>query len=210
MADKRRSSSKPPSTRITLLARLRHEGDAEAWTTFVDLYTPLVFRYCRSRNLQDADSRDVAQQVLAIVHRSIGKFEYDREKGRFRNWLGAVTAHEISRYQRKERRTGKGVGEGRSDDLAKLASAAVDPTWVEEFNSYIFQLALDRIRPEFDAEVWQAFDLTWLQDVQPRVAATQIGKPSAWVYKSRYKVIERLRKELEYLTSDAAVFHKPT
>ena len=26
----------------------------------------------------------------------------------------------------------------------------------------------------------------------------------------RYRVIERLRKELEYLTSDIAVFHKPT
>jgi len=209
MADKRRSS-KPPSTRITLLARLRHDGDSEAWTTFVDLYTPLVFRYCRSRNLQDADSRDVAQQVLAIVHGAIGKFEYDREKGRFRNWLGAVTTHEISRYQRRERRTGKGVGEGWGDDLAKLAAAAVDPSWVEEFNSYIFQLALERIRPEFEPDVWQAFDLTWLRDVRPRDAATTLSKPSAWVYKARYKVIERLRKELEYLTSDAAVLQKPT
>jgi len=208
MADKRRFT-KSPSTRITLLARLRQEGDAQAWTTFVDLYTPLVFRYCRNRNLQDADARDVAQQVLAAVHRFIGKFEYDREKGRFRNWLGAVTAHEISRYQRKERRPGKGAGEGWGDDLAKLASASVDPCWVEEFNAYIFQLALERIRQEFDAEVWQAFDLTWLQDVQPRVAANTLGKPPAWIYKARYKVIERLRKELEYLTSDAAVFHKP-
>jgi hypothetical protein len=101
------------------------------------------------------------------------------------------------------------VGEGWGDDLAKLASASADPCWVEEFNTYIFQLALERIRPEFDAQVWQAFDLTWLQDVQPRVAASTLGKPSAWIYKSRYKVIERLRKELEYLTSDAAVFHKP-
>ena len=208
MADNRRFI-KPPSTRITLLARLSKEGDAQAWTTFVDLYTPLVFRYCRNRNLQDADARDVAQQVLAAVHRSIGKFEYDREKGRFRNWLGAVTAHEISRHQRKDRRPGKGIGEGWGDDLAKLASVSADPEWVEEFNSYIFQLALERIRREFDEEVWQAFDLTWLQDVQPRVAATTIGKPAAWVYKAKYRVIERLRKELEYLTSDAAVFHKP-
>lgn len=208
MAEKR--SSKPPSTRITLLARLRHDGDAEAWTTFVDLYTPLVFRYCRSRNLQEADARDVAQQVLAAVHRSIGKFEYDREKGRFRNWLGAVTAHEISRYQRKERRTGKGVGEGWGDERAKFVESAADPEWIEEFNSYIFQLALERIRPEFEPQVWQAFDLTWLQDVQPRVAATQLGHPAAWVYRARYKVIDRLRKELEYLTSDVAVFQKPT
>src|SRR5262245_32749346 len=103
-------ASNPPSTRATLLLRLRHDDDAQAWATFVDLYTPLVYRYCRRRALQDADARDVTQQVLAIVCKSIGKFEYDRQRGRFRSWLGAMTAHEISRYQRKSQRPGKGVG----------------------------------------------------------------------------------------------------
>jgi RNA polymerase sigma-70 factor, ECF subfamily len=202
-------TTRSPSTQLTLLARLREDGDAEAWRTFVDLYTPLVYRFCRSRNLQDADSRDVTQQVLAIVHRTIGKFQYDRERGRFRNWLGAVTAHEISRYQRKDRRPGKGAGEGRGEELALLHCAAVDPHWAEEFNSYIFQLALERIRPLFEPDVWQAFELTWLQEMKPKDAADQIRRPSAWVYKARYKVIERLRVELDYLTSDAAMFHKP-
>ena len=202
-------SAKPPSTHVTLLARLRANGDAEAWTTFVDLYTPLVYRYCRTCNLQDADSRDVTQQVLAIVHRTIGKFEYDRERGRFRNWLGAVTAHEISR-RGKERRAGKAVGDGWGNDIAALSSAAVDPHWAEEFNTYIFQLALSRIRPQFAADVWEAFDLTWLGDVKPREAAARLGKPPAWIYKARYKVIERLREELEFLASDAAIFHKPS
>jgi RNA polymerase sigma-70 factor (ECF subfamily) len=205
-----RKRTKPPSTRITLLARLRTTGDAEAWKTFVDLYMPLVYRFCRSRNLQDADSRDVTQQVLAIVHQTIDKFEYDRERGKFRNWLGAVTAHEILRHQRKDRRPGKGAGDGRGTDIASLSSAAVDPKWAEEFNSYIFQLALTRIRPDFDDDVWQAFELSWLKDVTPREAAAKIGRPSAWIYKARYKVIERLRKELEFLTSDAAMFHKPS
>jgi RNA polymerase sigma-70 factor (ECF subfamily) len=205
-----RKHTKPPSTRITLLARLRATGDAEAWTTFVDLYTTLVYRFCRSRNLQDADARDVTQQVLAIVHKTIDKFEYDRERGKFRNWLGAVTAHEISRHQRKDRRPGKGAGDGRGNDLASLSSAAVDPKWAEEFNAYIFQLALTRIRPEFNDDVWQAFELSWLNDVAPREAAARIGRPPAWIYKARYKVIERLRKELEFLTSDAAMFHKPS
>ena len=57
-------SAKTPSTHATLLARLRTDTDAEAWTTFVDLYTPLVYRFCRGRNLQDADARDITQQVL--------------------------------------------------------------------------------------------------------------------------------------------------
>jgi RNA polymerase sigma-70 factor, ECF subfamily len=198
-----------PSTHVTLLARLRANGDAEAWTTFVDLYTPLVYRFCRSRHLQDADSRDVTQQVMASVYRAIGTFQYDRERGRFRNWLGAVTAHEISRHQRRDSRPGKGAGDGRGNTLAELSSAAADPAWIEEFNDYIFQLALNRIRPQFEPEIWQAFELTWLGDAKPQEAAKKIGKPSAWVYKARYKVVERLRQELEFLTSDAAALHKP-
>ena len=205
----KRGPTRPPSTRATLLFRLREETDTEAWTVFVDLYTPLVYRFCRSRGIQDADARDVTQQVLAIVLQAIGKFEYDPTRGRFRNWLGAVTSHEISRHQRKDRRPGKGVGDGWGDEIAALANSPVDPAWAEEFNCYIFQRAIDCIRPEFDEAVWQAFDLTWLHDIKPREAAQRIGKPSAWVYKARYKVLERLRKELEFLTSDAAVFHKP-
>jgi RNA polymerase sigma factor (sigma-70 family) len=205
-----KDGSQTPSTRITLLARLRKTEDAEAWRTFVDLYTPLVYRFCRSRGLQDADARDVTQQVLAIVHRTIGRFEYDRERGRFRNWLGAVAAHEITRQQRKDRRPGKGAGEGLGEAAALMETAAADPAWIEEFNGYIFQRALEQVRQEFDGLVWQAFELTWLQDAKPRDAASQLGKPTAWVYKSRYRVLKRLREALEFLADDAAAFHKPT
>jgi RNA polymerase sigma factor (sigma-70 family) len=202
-------TSRSPSTHLTLLARLRSDGDADAWISFVDLYTPLVHRYCKSRGLQDADSRDVTQQVHASVHRAMGKFEYDRERGRFRNWLGAITVHEIERNRRKQRRPGKGTGEGHGPSVADLTAAAVDPAWIEEFNGYIFKLALDRIRAEFDAETWEVFELTWIKDVKVKEAAVQLAKPIAWTYKARYKVVERLKRELNYLTSDAAIMHKP-
>ena len=91
--------------------------DAEAWRTFVDLYLPLVFRYCRKRGLQDADARDVTQQVLANIHRAIEGFQYDPNKGKFRNWLGTITLREIMRYQLKSRRPGKGGGDGLGDSL---------------------------------------------------------------------------------------------
>jgi RNA polymerase sigma-70 factor (ECF subfamily) len=199
----------PPSTRITLLVRLRSAGDAEAWRTFVDLYLPLVYRYCRRRGLQDADSRDVSQQVLASVHRAIDKFEYDPQRGRFRNWLGTIALHEIGRHARRDRRPGKGGGEGAGDWIAEQASGPDDAAWMEEFNAHIFAAALDRVKPEFDDLTWQAFDATWLKDAKPRDAAVQLGKPAAWVYKARYKVLARLRSEIEFLTNDAAVFHKP-
>jgi RNA polymerase sigma-70 factor, ECF subfamily len=197
-----------PSTRITLLTRLKSAGDAEAWRTFVDLYLPLVYRYCRKRGLQDADARDVTQQVLASVHRAIDKFEYDPQRGRFRNWLGTIALHEIGRHAARDRKPGKGGGEGIGSALAEQESGSVDSAWLEEFNAHIFAAALDRVRPEFDEQTWTAFDATWLREVKPQAAAAELGKPPAWVYKARFKVLQRLRSEIEFLTNDAAVFHK--
>jgi RNA polymerase sigma-70 factor, ECF subfamily len=195
-------SSKAPSTRITLLTRLREGRDTEAWRTFVDLYTPLVYRFCRSRGLQNADAQDVTQQVMAIVHRSIGGFHYDPARGRFRNWLGAVTAHEITRHQRKDRRPGKGAGDGLGDLVAELEEASVDPAWIDEFNAYVFQRACERIAGEFDPLTWQAFELMHSSHCTPREAAER-------VYKAKCRVNARLKQELQFLTNDAPVFHKP-
>jgi RNA polymerase sigma-70 factor (ECF subfamily) len=204
------SGGDAPSTRITLLTRLRSADDAEAWRMFVDLYLPLVYRYCRKRGLQDADARDVTQQVLASVHRAIDKFEYDPQRGRFRSWLGTIAQHEIGRYMARDRRPGKGGGDGLGNQLAEQSAGQVESAWLEEFNAHIFAAAIDRVKPEFDELTWRAFDLTWLGNGKPRDVAAQLNKATAWIYKARFKVLHRLRSEIEFLTSDAAVFHKPS
>lgn len=199
-----------PSTRITLLARLKRPADANAWQTFVDLYMPLVYRYCRSRGLQDADATDVTQQVLSNVHRAIEAFEYEPQRGRFRDWLGTIALRELIRNQRKDRRPGKGQGAGLGDSIVERLDGPVDSAWLEEFNSHIFAAALQRVRDYFDESTWQAFDLTWLGNVKPQDAACRIEKSTAWVYKARFRVLNKLRSEIEFLTNDAAPLHKPT
>ncbi|HEX5105951.1 MAG TPA: sigma-70 family RNA polymerase sigma factor [Pirellulaceae bacterium] len=198
-----------PSTRVTLLARLREAGDEQAWETFVDLYLPLVYRYCRSRGLQDADACDVTQQVLVSVHGAISSFDYDPQRGRFRDWLGTIAYRAVLRQQQKDRRPGKGQGAGESDLLAGQAGGPVDAAWLEEFNVHIFSAAVERIRPEFDESTWQAFDWTWLHDVKTQEAAQRLGTTSAWVYKARFRVLQRLRSEIEFLTNDVAALHRP-
>jgi RNA polymerase sigma-70 factor (ECF subfamily) len=160
--------------------------------------------------LQEADSLDVTQQVLANVHRAIEAFDYDPQKGKFRNWLGTIALREITRYQHRDRRPGKGGGDGMGDWVAGQESGQVDAAWQEEFNAHIFAAALERVRIEFDELTWKAFDATWLRDIKPRQTAKDLGKPTAWIYKARFRVMQRLRSEIEFLTNDAAVFHRPT
>jgi RNA polymerase sigma-70 factor, ECF subfamily len=206
----RSRSDKTPSTQVSLLARLRKGADAESWRLFVELYTPLVYRFGRRRGLQDADARDVAQKVMARVYRAIGKFTYDRRQGRFRNWLGKIAVHEVIRHRHRDARPGKGTGGGQDDWLVELQPGPMEGDWLEEFNAHVLATALKRIRKEFDELTWQAFDSTWRQNVEPQAAAARLTKTTAWIYKARFRVLKRLRAEVEFLAEDAAILHRPS
>src|SRR5258706_12021873 len=76
-----------PSTRASLLVRLRDPRDEAAWTEFVDLYVPVIYGYARKQGLQDADAVDLSQEVITAVADAVRRLDYDRQRGAFRNWL---------------------------------------------------------------------------------------------------------------------------
>src|SRR5437879_8368291 len=102
-----------PSTRASLLLRLRDPRDEAAWQEFVDLYGPLVYGYARKQGLQDADAADLSQEVLGAVAASVGRLEYDRSRGAFRNWLFTLVRRKLSN-RRRAQRTRPAVVPGRS------------------------------------------------------------------------------------------------
>ena len=138
------------NTRPSLLMRIRDADDNAAWRTFVDLYAPVIYGYSRKQGLIDADAADVVQEVLAQVARSIQSFEYQPERGRFRNWLCVVTRSKISRAQRRA----KAEATPAALDETQMASAGEEPAWVELFNSEVLRASLARIRPNFEDETW--------------------------------------------------------
>ena len=201
-------ASKTPSTRVSLLERLRKGADNVAWQLFVDLYTPLIYRFARRQGLQDADAQDVAQKVMARVFKAIANFFYDSQRGRFRNWLGTITVHEISRHRERARRATKGLGGDEGESIAERMPRTDEGDWFDAFNAHVLATALERIRIQFDHATWQAFDLTWIQDIETQQAAGQLNKTAAWIYKARFRVLKRLRTEVEFLTEDAAILHR--
>ncbi len=76
------------TTNPSLLIRLRDVRDSQAWALFVEVYGPLIISYCQRKNLQDSDAADVSQEVLKTLCKALRGFEYQPERGRFRDWLG--------------------------------------------------------------------------------------------------------------------------
>ena len=58
-----------PSTRASLLIRLRDPRDHAAWVEFVDIYEPLTYRLLRRYGLQDADAAEIMQELFLAVSR---------------------------------------------------------------------------------------------------------------------------------------------
>ncbi len=194
-----------PSTRETLIGRLQQQSDGPEWGLFVEVYGPLLYHFCRRRGVQDADARDVTQNVILSVRRGIDRFTYDPALGKFRSWLGTITSREIGRQRRGSQRAGLP-----SEAVTNGAHHPADneATWIVEFNSHICQTALDRIRPDFEALTWQAFEMLWIHDVKPRDVAIQLHKAPDWVYQAKFRVLRRLEKEVRFLTADIPSFAK--
>ena len=92
-----------PTTRPSLLFRLRDSRDHAAWVEFVSLYEPVAYRLLRRHGLQDADARDVMQDLFMAVGRSIQRWDADRELGTFRGWLRRVALfHRAAERVREE------------------------------------------------------------------------------------------------------------
>ncbi len=136
-------------------------GDCAAWEEFADLYGPIIRGYCRRRGLQEADAADIGQEVLAQVARAIGAFEYQPVRGRFRDWLGTVTRNKIARFFEVRGREGPAAGE---DSAVRLEAIAEDPEWSAEFHARLLEAALARIRGDFEASTWTAFERIWAGD----------------------------------------------
>ena len=100
-----------PITRASLLLRVRDAKDEAAWVQFVQIYTPLIYGYCRSRGLQESDAADVTQEVMRAVARAIARFEYDPQRGKFRNWLLTVVQSKLHNFLAQQQRQPALAGE---------------------------------------------------------------------------------------------------
>jgi RNA polymerase sigma-70 factor (ECF subfamily) len=174
------------STSIALLERLRQPSDVEAWTRFVDLYTPLLFRWARRLGLQDADAADLVQDVFGILLRKLPQFDYDPNRS-FRGWLHTVL---LNHWRDHPRRISYPLpAETTVPDPADEAREA-------EYRRYLVGRALALMRSDFQPATWQACWECVANDRPASDVAAELGMSVAAVYVARSRVLRRLRHEL--------------
>lgn len=190
--------SSAPSTRPSLLVRLRNVEDENAWREFVRLYTPLVFGYCRRHGLQDADAADVAQEVMRVAAGAMPDFRYDAQRGKFRGWLLQTTRYRLHKFFARQQRSPQPASASTIErSLDQDPSTNEQARWEEDYRQRLFDWAAEKVRPEFQPATWEAFWLTAVDSVSVKEVAHQLGISVGAVYIARSRVIARLRELIE-------------
>lgn len=193
-----------PETRASLMLRLRDPSDQQAWSQFVAIYEPLVLRLLRQRGLQDADARDVSQQVILAVTQAVDRWQPDGREASFRRWLFAIARKLALRFiERGSVNSGpmrRGVG---GTDMLDLLSSLPQPQpgtvvkFDDEYRNEVFDWAAERVREEFRATTWQAFWRSCVLQEPVAEVAESLGMTPGNIYVARTRVIARLRQVVE-------------
>ncbi|MCB1229223.1 MAG: sigma-70 family RNA polymerase sigma factor [Verrucomicrobiae bacterium] len=190
-----------PDTRPTLLQRLPDANDGEAWRSFVETYGPLVYRFALRRGLQPSDAADVVQEVMLKVARSIDRFDYDPDRGRFRGWLFTIAWRALidraNRIKRRSEIAGDGIAERTADP-----SADAEALWDSEYRRSLLHRALPLVRPQFSESTWEAFRLTTLEGQPAEEIARRLGLTIGSVYVARSRVTARLRDRIRQIEAE--------
>ncbi len=192
----------PPATRPSLLVRLKHARDDQAWVEFVEIYEPMLQRLARRNGLRGADADDITQEVFRAVAGAIDRWDPDPARGSFRSWLFRIARNLIVNLLAARKRQPAGYGTGDTGTMALLeaqpaAESESSALFDIEYRRRLFAWAADRVRGEVHESTWQAFWRTGVEGQDVPSVAKALGLSPGAVYVARSRVMARLRREIE-------------
>jgi RNA polymerase sigma-70 factor (ECF subfamily) len=194
-----------PETRYSLLARLGRGSDHQAWSDFVSVYQPALYRYVRSRGLQDADAWEVVQEVFLAVHRSVDRWSQPG-RGSFRAWLLRIAFNVSVDEMRRRQRQAVATGSSSVRELLAEHEAADDGAECRrQWRQWAFFWAAGEVQRQTTESAWRAFWLTAVEQQDPGEVARLLQTSVGAVYAAKCRVLARIRTAAAQLDQEIDV-----
>ena len=187
------------TTSIGLLNRLNLQKSPEAWESFVNLYGPLLHKWNIKAGVGSEDARDISQDVLLQVFKSLHTFER-RTNGSFRSWLYRINFYKMMQFKslrKKELDSRPG-----HHDLNKLSELVSNISWAEDYCLDVFNRALAVIESEIGHRDWQIFQKTFLNNQAADEVASELNCSKRVVYIVQCRVLGKLRDVVSKFIED--------
>jgi RNA polymerase sigma factor (sigma-70 family) len=187
-----------PQTRQSLLLELGKQSD-HAWSEFLAIYEDALLRFCMAKGLQEADARDVIQDVFAAVLKRIPSWDADTSKGSFRGWLFRVAKNIVADAVARRAREATVGGDTRFANFLSQVPNQSHPheTTIEaEYQRSLVAWASAYVQTEVKEITWQSFILTAIEGQKPEQVATTLGISVGSVYTAKCRVVARIRAKI--------------
>ncbi len=187
-------------TRLSLLDRARLR-DEEAWQDLVDLYSPLIVRWCQHSRISPEATADCIQEVFAAVSRALDTFYASGTAGAFRGWLWTITRNKLRDAARHNARHVWAVGG--SSALANLHQVPQpsfeipgdEPSQMPDIDALTMR-AMKQIENSFETRTWRAFWRTAVDGIATDTVAQELNLSIASVRQARSRIMRRMRQQL--------------
>jgi RNA polymerase sigma factor (sigma-70 family) len=191
-------------TRASLLGRLKNWEDAASWEEFTQTYSRLIRGVALQSGLSESEAKDVEQETLLCVARTIHDFESNPERGSFKSWLLNLTRWRITDQVRKRPPVSPGApAEPRDDGTATIDRIqdpfSLDAVWEIEWKKNLLETALARVSRRVKPKHLQIFDLYSVRRWPASKVARELGVSMVQVYLVHHRVTKLLKQEAAYL-----------
>jgi RNA polymerase sigma-70 factor (ECF subfamily) len=195
------------ATSLNLLGRLKASAQDRDWEDFYDRYSPVILSFAQKCGMDFQGAEDVLQETVICLMQKLPVFEYDPQKGKFRNWL-----RQIVKYKALEqlRRAGAKKIQPLSASALDLAldletpladSAAVGSGIDAAWELSVLEQALRQIRndPTVKKETCDIFFALVVEEQPVAAIETRFGVKRNAIYQIKNRMQKRLREEIELL-----------
>ena len=193
-------------TRASLLSRLKNWNDADSWQDFANTYERLIYTTAIRSGLNDAEAKDVLQEVLVSVARTIDTFKSDPARGTFKGWLLNLTRWRIADQLRKRPLQAPNAGKPRPADdtptIERIPDGSNDTLaaiWESEWKHSLLEAAVARLRRSTKPKQFQIFELYALRNWPGNKVAKELGVRLGQVYLVNHRLRRLLDQELAQL-----------
>jgi RNA polymerase sigma-70 factor, ECF subfamily len=201
-------------TRSSLLARLKSSSGEEDWETLYRTYCGVVQAYARKLGLDEHAAEDVLQETMVALMRRLPGFEYDPERGKFRNFVFTITHRAVQAKLRRAHRqeavsldqtdeTGlPPLKESIPDERGSAPSDELELNWKNSLREEAFRRLLSD--PTIKGRTLEVFKAYVLENQPAEGVAARFGISKNNVFQIKNRLVKRLQEEIQRLTGENA------
>ncbi len=180
----------------SLLHRAKSNVNSDAWTTLITIYKPLIAGWVVRAGVEPQEVGDITQEVFRALSQDLPNFEHNGRKGAFRNWLKMTAIFRCRRYWAAKSKRVPTSSVAPSELLNELEepNSPLSEQWNREHDEHVIEKLLEQVRAEFDSTTFRIFERYVLNEEQPKSLASEMGIDVGQVYKSKFRVMSRLRE----------------